>query len=613
MSGKRSFWKSFSIRSLLLLTTLACCFVAWRVHRYERGTVNEWIDAVLQDVEANPQAYNSWGKLAIIPCPRELSSSSKIRLLMKAIHWLPTSERRNCALKIIAEQFPAETHDLCLEICRTTDDDSLRRNAILIAGLFRMERDIERFERYLDDPNPEIRSAAIDAICIIHKPSFPLPAGIDNIAGQVVLQSVPPISLVSIRTLLSDVDAGQPVTNQFDWKEKQDRHITPKLKNKIENLWLVDSDSEVRSAAARFVRNWVPEEYRLRVAEWGVWINQGEDLVLAQSIIDEIPPFVHRVGNDQNSINVDRSKSMIIVTKPIIHFSVDQPLVIDLSVRIAEGRPWFGFPMPDDFSVTGSGNRGVFPFAADPETFEELNLEPLDDLREGYPWIAPCHSMHYALVFADVGLRWQTLFVSPERLDWMELKPVTDETYRWWERLRAVDCSWVSNRGESERFVYYDGPTRLASPVVVSHESGEIEVVSPSERMIRAEPPFPLQRMMVLIDVVDGHASASKQTHGFLPDDSSFTISDSELPIKGEEVEKALLDSLMEFGLNRDEAMGLIDCWRPQFLEKDGLRLLTVFGGREYDLLCPMDIQPTPTELCRVGIVLTELGGGPSN
>ena len=39
-----------------------------------------------------------------------------------------------------------------------------------------------------------------------------------------------------------------------------------------------------------------------------------------------------------------------------------------------------------------------------------------------------------------------------------------DPRFAWWNRLRKVNSSWLSNRGESERFLYYDGPTNLTSP-----------------------------------------------------------------------------------------------------------------------------------------------------
>ena len=607
MSKRKSFWRTFSVRTLLVLTALASCFVAWRVYQFERGTVNDWIDAVLaktDDVQS-PTFPPSFSE--VVPCPGDLPKATQINLLMKSLRWLPTAERRTCVLKIIAEQFPSEAHDLFWEIYETTPHDSLRRDAMLLTSLFRIERDVDYLEKYLDDPNPEIRAAAIDAIGVVHKPSFALPVGVDNSPGRMVYKSNPPIWLQPIQQQLAKGSTTPNNGFQFVWEDPEDRLVSDQVRNRIKELWLSDSSEEVRSAAARAMRNWSPKNYQLRVAEWGVWINDGEELTLAQSIIDEIPPFVHRVGNDLASISAGRAQSIIFVSKPIIHVSVDQPLVIDLSVWIKDGQPWFGFPMPDDFSVRGSGFGGrMFP-AFDETGSNENGFEPLTQLREGYPWMAPSHQLHMALSFEDVGFRWQTLFASPEKLDWMTLEPITDERYAWWERLRKVNSSWISNRGESERFLYYDGPTEHPSPVVVVQTSNGVSVTNNYPLAPRME----FNSRLLFIEVKGDNVFASEETFASTSRRTpGKVVSDVDMPIRGDEVEKRLLACLTDLGLNDDEAQGLIDCWRPQFLETEGRRMLTIFGKNEYDQLCPIRISPPPTELSRVGIVLTELGSG---
>ena len=606
MSKQRSFWKTFSVRTLLVLTALASCFVAWRVYQFERGTVNDWIDAVLAKSDDTPPAFPI-STPEFVLCPKDIPKSTQINLLVKSLHWLPTPERRTCVLKIIAEQFPSEAYDLFWKICETTSHDSLRRDAMLLTSLFRIERDIERIEKYLDDPNPEIRAAAIDAIGVIHRPSFTLPIGVDNVPGQMVFNSNPPILLYKIQQQLTEGSDTPNDGMQFVWEDQEDRLVADQIKDRIRELWLSDQAEVVRSAAARAMRNWNPKDYQLRVAEWGVWINEGEDLKLAQSIIDEVPLFVHRVGNSPDSISIGRSKSFIIVTKPIIHISVDQPLVIDLSVRIKNGRPWFGYPKPDDFSVDGA-TRGmmVMPSEIAPGP-DENGFEPLTEMREGYPWMAPSHILHFSFGFRDIGFRWQTLLATPEKLSWMKLEPIADEKYAWWERLRKVNSSWLSNRGESERFLYYDGPTDDSSPVKVTQRPAGVKV----ENYLPARQRLELNAKLLLIDVKgEDIAAAEGKIEGTAREMLSTLVPDSELPIQGDDVERRLLACLTDFGLNNEEAQGLIDCWRPQFFETDGRRMLTIFGKNDYDRLCPIEVSPPPTEIIRVGIVLTELGSG---
>jgi len=348
-------WRTFSLKTLLVLTAICAIYLSWRVYKFEHGVIDEWVDAVLVDSKSNPfeNYVLSWpqaNQAITIPCQADIPVAQQIKLLRKSLRWLPTEQRRNCVLKIIAEQFPEEAHDLFIQISKETKHEHLIRNTLLLSSIFRIENDIAHYEQFLSHQSGLVRSAAVDAIGMVHHPSFPIPAGSDNFGLQLGFQSDPRIHLRYIADLISDEsDLKRRHTTSEIWNDQSERALSPKAKEKIKQLLINDPDPQVRSAAARAARNWHPKNYQLRLAEWGVWINEGENLVLAQSIVDEIPPFVHRVGNDMNSITSGRTNAFIIVTKPIIHFLVDQSMVVDISVRISGGRPWFGYPMPDDF------------------------------------------------------------------------------------------------------------------------------------------------------------------------------------------------------------------------------------------------------------------------
>ena len=609
-------WRSFSLKSLLIITLLSCIFISWRVNQYNYGTVDDWIDSVLEKHEQqNPTVGQAGGEAVLMPCQADISEEEQIRLLMNATRWLPTSSRRNCVLKIIAEQFPAKSHDLFVQLIQDTQDEDLKRNCILLASIFRDESDIDLFKKFLDDEQALVRSAAVDAISIVHSPAFPMPAGFDYTQSDCVaaFDCEPRIYLVPIINTLVDGSLKYSKRQNWNvyraecsvirWRDKSDRKLDSSIIEKIKRMLLEDPDEGVRSAAARAARKWTPENYSLRIAEWGVWINDGNNLTLAQSVIDEIPLFVHRVGNDMQSIESDRKNSMIVITKPIIHVTVDTPMVIDLAVRISAGRPWFGFPLPDDFSVEGNANFGSSLTL--PDVPKELDFEQLSDIRSGYPWLKPGHPRHYATNFTEVGFRWQTLFVSPKKLDWMTLESVSDSKYQWWNRLREVPSGWVSNRGESERFLYYDGPTENPSPVKIILENEQLIVIIPPGAVDYSRSN---DRTLLFINVVGENITGKRISHSFGKSPTPQRFSIKELPIKGQAVENELLETLIKFGLNDEEAKGLIDCWRQQFFETDGQRVLTIFNTEEYDRLCPISISPTPTEISRVGIVLSELG-----
>jgi hypothetical protein len=298
----------------------------------------------------------------------------------------------------------------------------------------------------------------------------------------------------------------------------------------------------------------------------------------------------------------------MIVTKPIVHMTVDRPMSVDLTVKITAGRPWFGYPMPDDFSVSGVPFRFGFVKRSKIDRSardvpDELSIQDLTQIRSGYPWLGPSHPKEYMSAVTNVGFRWQSLIVLPERADWMKLEPVSKPKYQWWNRLREVQSSWICNRGESERFLYYDGPTESRSPVRVLDERIRIEIQAPPNNLEQA-----CEREILYIEVRDEAVSAACKTMDVSAQSTSFTFLDtSNRPISGEDVASKLTKILVAKGLNHEEADGLVDCWRPQFFETGGRRLLTIFGTEEYGQLCPLSVSPKPTELARVGIVLTEL------
>ena len=84
------------------------------------------------------------------------------------------------------------------------------------------------------------------------------------------------------------------------------------------------------------------------------------------------------------------------------------------------------------------------------------------------------------------------------------------------------------------------------------------------------------------------------------------------LPIKslpvltGDAIVEQFGAALTEYGLTDDEAAGLMDVWRPQLFETDGRRLLVILAADDYDRMCPVRVGRAPTELVRLGILLTE-------
>ena len=79
-----------------------------------------------------------------------------------------------------------------------------------------------------------------------------------------------------------------------------------------------------------------------------------------------------------------------------------------------------------------------------------------------------------------LGLRWQSLIVSPEKLQWMNPPAVGDDPkFQWWNAAAASALFLLaSSRGESVRFLYYDGPT-LAKGLIAATLDGNILHLKP--------------------------------------------------------------------------------------------------------------------------------------
>ena len=184
----------------------------------------------------------------------------------------------------------------------------------------------------------------------------------------------------------------------------------------------------------------------------------------------------------------------------------------------------------------------------------------------------------------------------------------------------------MSSQGESERFLYYDGQTLLASPIRVALDGNTLSVAKVSfgtaepndsdpSAVAGQEPDDPPllvqdaggvrgQMQLIYVEVAGGKAVAKV----IPPFDNSIDVDLTRVaPLSGTAVSQRLLEMLTRYGLTAEEAAGLVDVWKRQFFETPGKRLLVVLPGRDYDNMCPLRVRPAPTELVRLAIVLTEL------
>ncbi len=227
-----------------------------------------------------------------------------------------------------------------------------------------------------------------------------------------------------------------------------------------------------------------------------------------------------------------------------------------------------------------------------------------------------------------LGLRWQSLVVSPSFLPGdLPVTVPADPRFNWWKRLREVPSSWVTNRGETERFLYYDGPTQADAPMIARMEKSERSLVftelaldkpaAASGYTKNRQPPFDPLGPQSTSGLPD-HEGLYIDFRGGLLRGQVVKISSgmrealiSNPPLQGNEVIAALREMLTRYGLTAAEAEGLIATWTPQLFQTEGRRFVLRMSPEEYSRQCPMQIRPRPTEVVRLGLILTEFDPKP--
>ncbi|MGI8979299.1 MAG: hypothetical protein ACR2FY_08745 [Pirellulaceae bacterium] len=580
---------------------------------------------------------DDWGQGLYVPLPSpppKISGQEELELLELAVTRLSQPKQRMAGLKILVETRKTEAFPILRNLLAKSRHLETTTALIHLIGLQRSAADVPEFERLLDHREAVVRAAAADAIGYVHLPTSHFPDDKAWMEGwQRALNVEPPI----IIGYLEPAGSG---------KSQEVVDLEPRIRTRLEEMMLTGTTDIERAAAAGAIVNWPPKDCRFRYAEWGVWLDDRGDLKLIRSVLDEIPPFVHQTGNPLSEFQ-NRIDSIMSITKPVVHITADRPLAIDLEIQIRQGRPWYAYPRPDDFSLEAGtrylgfprNERGRLqresPSKRSPALLDNGNIGSLFPVEEGYSWGLPKHrsvgarsgSMGaYDNVITSVGLRWQSLIVSPNRETWMVPPDVGDNPkFAWWKSLREVPSSWVSSHGETERFLYYDGPTFAKSPVVVSEDRRQLKVVTQS--MITWEPYLDFSRTANFSRMTSDRKSELKSPArtGFLIDVGVDSMAAREFSIpgaadqvvwvelfdeprfKGKAAVERLQTILIQAGLTKRETGGLIVSWRKQFFETPGKRLLTILSREDYDEICPMKIRPWPTETARVGIVLTEM------
>lgn len=675
----RGSWLQYSLRTLCLFTLL-CAVGLWGTLRYNFYLKLRHAETLIADYLTLDHAENEFKTFPAKSQAGAMDDHSNNYALeslkLGAVHLPRPRQRIACAKGLVEKLYPTSLPAI-EQIERESRDNEVRAAAIHLLGLTRDVKYASRLEQLLDDKSVDVRVAALDALGTIRRPDFQLE---DRFDAPVFLQSKvrrldtdPKILVHPFRanwtdrdSVLSGIESKNHLLTLSELRDGDITELPETTRFKAESMMLTSASSRERDAAARMLVSWPPANYQLPVAEWGVWIDDQGELKLVQSVLDEIPPFVHRTMNPVGSF-IDRINPIMVITKPIVHITVNKPLAIDMQVLMHDGRPWFGFPRPNDFSLEVN-NVGYARLDRSNRTRQPLPLEEFDQVKQtkslsadlrldslymGHDWLLPKFRSEGSISsgmgagsnqVTGMGLRWSCLVACNDQPDWVRPPDVgRDPKFQWWSELRHVPSSWIGQMGEAERFLYYDGPTSKPPPIRISPAEQGIRVDANTiidfnqlrkrlptdlkvvERLTQSRSCFlidvePSRTRWQLVDVsqldLDGYSRMTANLgNNIVPakikelqSEMSRYLSFADNDYQNSDPESRFHSLLVERGLTVEEADGLVAVWRKQFFETPGLRLLTIMSEEDYAAYSELKVRPQPTSLVRVGIVLRELG-----
>ncbi len=234
---------------------------------------------------------------------------------------------------------------------------------------------------------------------------------------------------------------------------------------------------------------------------------------------------------------------------------------------------------------------------------------------------------------ASIGLLWYGLRVGYS--DSLEGSPPAVSKDHWWTYLREVPSTPVAVRGEREKFLFYDGAVNAPPPVLASWQDASREALVLKVRSFNDYPPVPegaterwpeaFRRHGVLgsekepksapvpaifvVQKLPGQEARGKVLADLGSEAEPPPVPLASLDLGGEALRARLSDVLTAQGLTPQETRSLVRTWEKEFFLTDGVRVITVLPQWLYHALLPIEIDPVPGEMVRVGLIWKECDG----
>src|SRR5207253_11363857 len=129
---------------------------------WKRQRIHEWIAPIVRSAEAAQRQVEKYNDVAF-PSP-DLTVLEQIAVLRFGVLHLDQPVERLAALKVLVERHGTASLRTLREVAAETKDHELQALLIHLISVERNPDDLPRFEAFLDNPAPQIRAAAAEAI-----------------------------------------------------------------------------------------------------------------------------------------------------------------------------------------------------------------------------------------------------------------------------------------------------------------------------------------------------------------------------------------------------------------------------------------------------------------
>ena len=190
-------WLQFSLRTLLVVMTLACVVVAGKRQYdwYQRhALIARWVEPLVK--QAHLPVKMEWPQFdlpPLPPAPAGVESETETGLFKTGVLDLETSVQRHAALRILVETQGAGSLPVLRDLARHSRHPDTTATLLHLIALAEDPGDLPLLERLLEDSSAAVRGAAAESIGYIYQPAYGFAHGWQMLGSRIYLNTKPVI------------------------------------------------------------------------------------------------------------------------------------------------------------------------------------------------------------------------------------------------------------------------------------------------------------------------------------------------------------------------------------------------------------------------------------